>query len=203
MKTVTLYITDSRELIGREGSALPLLTCERREQAERIKPEEERLLRIAAGLLLRHVMGVTDDIHLCRGEFGKPELAGEGPCFNLSHGGRYAVLAVGDVPLGVDLEPVGDRVPNISGRFLHPDESAWLEQEPTPERFARLWTKLESVLKADGRGFAFENRSYSVVGEECPWFIRTFAHDGHVISCAAGEEFNLVIRLLSANELIR
>ena len=203
MKTVTLYIADSRELAGRETSALPLLTDERRAQVERIKPQEERLLRIAAGLLLRRVMGVASDTDLRSGEFGKPKLAGEGPHFNLSHGGSYAVLAVGDMPLGVDLEPIADRIPHISGRFLHPDEAAVLEQAPTPECFAELWTKLESVLKADGRGFAFENRPYSVIGEDCPWTIRTFIHGGHVISCAAGEEFALVPQILSVDELIR
>ena len=97
MKTIMLYIADSRELAGREAAALPRLTSDRRAQVERIKPEGERLLRIAAGLLLHRVLGVTDDTDLCCEEFGKLKLTGEGPCFNLSHGGHYAVLAVGDM----------------------------------------------------------------------------------------------------------
>lgn len=204
MDRITLYITDVRELAGQEQPALTLLTPRRRETAKRIRPEQDRLCCIAAGLLLRCVLGVTSDNELRQGEFGKLELTGEGPCFNLSHGGNYAVLAVDDDPVGVDVEPVGEKLPiAIPRRYLTPDELSWLEAEPTPERFARLWTRLESVLKADGRGFAMEERRFSVVGDVCPWEIKTLTHDGHVISCAAGKPFEMKIRRLSVRELMK
>lgn len=202
MNKVTLYAADIRELRGREQAALALLPPARREKTERVRPKEDKLRSMAAGLLLRRVLNVREDGDLRRGEFGKPELTGEGPCFNLSHGGNYVVLAVGGTPLGVDVEPISERVPTISPRFFHPGEREWLGEKTAPDRFFHLWTRLESVLKADGRGLLWEEREFSVMDGSCPWFIETFTHDGHIISCAAGERFSLEMRMLRAEQLI-
>ena len=58
---MTLYITDIRELVGHEQDILALLTPKRRERVERLRPAEDKLRSMAAGLLLRHVLGVTSD----------------------------------------------------------------------------------------------------------------------------------------------
>lgn len=202
MLRLHLYVTDIRQLKQYEQDALPLLTPERRERAERIRPEQERLHCIAAGLLLCRVLGVTSDSHLRRNEYGRPELAGEGPCFNLSHGGTYAVLAVADCRVGVDIEPVSERAPIIPRRFLQPDELNWLETEPTPERFAWLWTRLESALKADGRGFGLEERDFSVLASGQPWYLETLLRDGHYVSCAAEVPFEVELEELQVNDLL-
>lgn len=203
MERIQLYLTDIRQLKPYEQVALNLLTPERRAEAERIKPEQERLHCIAAGLLLRHVLGVTADSQLRRNEYGRPELAGEGDCFNLSHGGNWVVLAVCSAPVGVDIEPIGEKLPiAIPRRFLQPDELAWLEEDTTPERFAWLWTRLESVLKADGRGFGLEQRNFSVLDSGKPWYLHTFPHNGHVVSCAAGEPFEVELETLQVADLL-
>lgn len=202
MAVLQLYLADVRKLAQQELLALSLLTPERRARAESIRVEQDRLHCIGAGLLLRRVLNVTQDWQLCDDGYGKLTLAG-GPYFNLSHGGSYAVLAVFHAPVGVDVEPVGERVPAIPRRFLQPDELAWLESDPTPERFARLWTRLESALKADGRGLAMESRAFSVLNSGEPWFIETITVEHHFISCAAGESFELELNELSAKELLK
>ena len=203
MVRIQLYFADIQQLKRYEAAALPLLTSERRAEAERIKPEQERLHCIVAGLLLRHVLGVTSDGQLRRNEYGRPELAGEGPCFNLSHGGGRVVLAVCSVPVGVDIEPVGEKLPiAIPRRFLRPDELAWLGEKPTPERFVWLWTRLESALKADGRGFGLEQRNFSVLESGQPWYLETLLRDGHYVSCAAGEPFEVELEELQVNDLL-
>ncbi len=203
MEHMRLYLADIRQLMQHEADALALLTPERRAEAARIKPEQDRLHCIAAGLLLRRVLGVTADEDVCRNAYGRPELAGEGPCFNLSHGGNYAVLAVFRSPVGVDIEPIGEKIPiAIPRRYLQPDELAWLERETTPERFAWLWTRLESALKADGRGFGLERRDFSVLNSGMPWRLETFLHDGHCISCAAKLSFEVEVNELSAALLL-
>ena len=191
MNTMELYLADVRPLVGREGEVLPLLTPRRRAAVESTKPELDRLHAMGAGLLLRRVLGVTADEHLRCNEFGKWELTRGGVHFNLSHGGHFAALAVFHAPVGVDIEPVREKVAVIPRRFLLADELAWLEEEVTPERFAHLWTRLESALKADGRGFGLEKREFSVLEGTHPWHIETIAHEGHVISCAAGEPFEV------------
>lgn len=202
MAILKLYLTDVRQLEVRENLALTLLTPERRARAEAIRVQQDRLHCIGAGLLLRRVLNVRQDDDLRTDQYGKLTLVGEGPCFNLTHGGNYAGLAVFHAPVGVDAEPVGDRMPIIPRRFLQPDELTWLESAPTPERFAWLWTRLESTLKADGRGFALENRVFSVLENGKPWFIETIPIENHFISCAAGEAFGLQLNQLSAEELL-
>lgn len=202
MGRIKLWLADIRPLADCEQAALSLLSPGRRVEAERFRPREDRLHCIAAGLLLRQVLGVRSDDDLCCNEFGKPLLVGQETCFNLSHGGNYAVLAVFHSPVGVDIEPIGERMPRvIPRRFLLPNELAWLEAEPTPERFARLWTRLESALKADGRGFGLGKRDFSVM-DGGPWQIQTLPFDGHMISCAAGEPFELHTNCLTARELL-
>lgn len=203
METIGLWLADLRELAEREERALFLLPDARRAAAERYRRREDRLHCAAAGLLLRRVLGVDSDEKLRRNGYGKPELAFGGPCFNLSHGGNYAVLAVFHRPVGVDVEPVGERMPAVlPRRALLSEELTWLEEEPTPERFAALWTRLESALKADGRGLALEKREFSVVDSGRPWHLTTFSWDGHMISCAAGEEFDIKLTRVPAEQLL-
>lgn len=200
MKQLKLYLTDVRPLAERESAALALLPPSRRSRAEAIRVESDRLHCMGAGLLLRQVLDVNSDDALEIGEQGKPAMPG-GPCFNLTHGGNYVALAVFHASVGVDVEPVTERLPIIPRRFLRPDELNWLEAEPTPARFAWLWTRLESALKADGRGFALEERSFSVLTDGA-WYIKTLEHDGHILSCAAGEPFAVELIFLSAEELL-
>lgn len=203
METMGLWLADIRELSGSEERALALLPDARGAEAKRYRRQEDRLHCAAAGLLLRRVLGVDSDEKLRRNAYGKPELTFEGPCFNLSHGGNYAVLAVFRRPVGVDIEPVGEKLPAaLPRRALLQAELAWLDEKPTPERFAMLWTRLESALKADGRGLALEKREFSVTDNGGPWHLTTFPWDGHMISCAAGEQFELELVPMPAKELL-
>lgn len=203
MEMIKLWLADIRQLACHEQDALLLLTPERRGRAEKIKPDQDRLHCIAAGLLLRHLLGVAADEDLVQDQFGKRRLAGDGPCFNLSHGGNYAVLAVSNDPVGVDIEPIGANIPiAIPRRYLQSDELAWLEEDQTPERFARLWTRLESVLKADGRGFGLEKRDFSVLDSGDLWYLETFLYDGHCISCASEKTFTVEVNQLPAALLL-
>jgi 4'-phosphopantetheinyl transferase len=94
---------------------------------------------------------------------GKPRLAGPGhagsPCFNLSHGGELALIAVADREVGVDVEPLdgGDVARGTVGLVCTPAEAAALEGLGAPERagaFLALWTVKEAYLKATGDGLA-------------------------------------------------
>jgi len=201
VETVKLFLADIRPLAEREAEGMALLTQNRAAALRRRRQTEDRLHGIAAGLLLRRVLGVREDRDLHIGAHGKPALTAGAPCFNLSHGGNWAVLAVFHAPVGVDLEPE-DRTPiRIPRRYLLPEEQDWLERA-TPGGFAWLWTRLESALKADGRGLSLENRTFSVLEEGPPWHVQTFSHDGHLISCAAGEPFVLEWEVLAAKDLL-
>ena len=197
-ETVTVYLIDVRSLQPIEAQCLTLLTPERRKAAEGYQDQAARLRVIGAGLLLRKVLGVERDSDWDQNEYGKPFLAVGGPQFNLSNAGHYAALAVSQVSVGLDIEQIKDDYPPVLRRYFLPDELEWLDRAPSDEWFYTLWTRLESMLKAEGTGFEhWKQRKYSLLKENGPRFIQNAIHDGHMIACTAGKPFYL--RLINVN----
>ena len=98
----------------------------------------------------------------------KPELRDHPAVhFNVSHSGAFALIAIGDAPLGVDIEQIK---PDIGWRALavthmHPDERAVLASLPetqTRDAFFQFWTHKEAYLKATGIGLTDELPSIAV-----------------------------------------
>lgn len=114
-----------------------------------------------AGLaLLRRAMedaGLSVELSLAREPGGKPYLPdAPGFQFNISHSEEWAVCAVGDAPLGVDLQKERPLRQSVYRRFA-PEEQAMLEALPESERqtaFFDLWVLKESYLKATGAGLS-------------------------------------------------
>jgi 4'-phosphopantetheinyl transferase len=138
------------------------LTPEERARGERFKHPHIRdqfvhtrgLLRVLLGNYLgcpaaAVPLGVKPD--------GKPVLTGGGVEFNVSHAGGLAVFAVGERPVGVDVEmvrEVGTRDALVE-RFFTAGEADQYRDLPAELRtagFLRGWTCKEAVLKGIGCG---------------------------------------------------
>lgn len=157
-------------------------------------PVMARAEALASGLLLAGVLNISDDGQLEFDAAGKPRIAHGGPAFSLSHGGSLAVLAVsapesaGDdaADIGVDVEPIASYNQAAAHRVLAADECAWIEavadERNRAARFARAWTRLEAILKADGCGFTKDPRFESL---PFGWQVASAEVEGHVIACAA------------------
>lgn len=81
------------------------------------------------------------------------------PRVNLTHGGGLVACASSaELEIGIDVEAVDRVMPGERlDRFLTPDEVACLSGVPDPvrdDRFWRIWTLKEAVLKARGTGIA-------------------------------------------------
>ena len=197
-ETVTVWLIDVRNLKPVETQCLPLLTPERRRAAEGYQDQAARLRAIGAGLLLRKALGVELDSDLSHNEYGKPFLTAGRPQFSLSNSGHYAALAVAETPVGMDIELIKDEYPAVLRRYFLPDELEWLDRAPSDEWFYTLWTRLESVLKAEGVGFeGWRRRVCSLIREDGPWTVKNAVHNGHMIACAAPKPFYL--RLVNVN----
>ena len=199
---VNLYLADARLLAEHLADAMPLLTAKRRKEVEAFVEEKDCLLHCAAGLLLRSILNVTQDSDLVYGEYDKPELANGTLRFSLSHAGHYAVLAVSEYPVGVDIEPIAK--PQILPRkMLTGEEMRWLEEHPSAEDFCLLWTRLESALKAEGCGLALEHRDFSLLVDRSPWYWDTQIHDDHMLTCAGMESLVVQTEKLSVEQLLK
>lgn len=111
-----------------------------------------------------------------RPAFSDPSL----PDFSISHSGDWLWLAIGEQPLGLDVEQHRPRrnLDKLMAHVLSPRELAWVStQDDELRAFYRLWTLREAVLKASGRGLAGLSR------------LQLFPDELHIETCevAAGE----------------
>lgn len=154
----------------------------RREKTLRLSKDDDKRRSLGVELLLKKVTG-RDDYVLSKNE--KPYFPDNEVFFSLAHCGDYAVCAVSDVPVGVDIE-----LPRVGGarlakRFFQPDEAALVYAADDPDReFCRLWTLKESYIKyADLR--LGNVRSFSVVSGAEGCSFSSASHGEYLIGCCA------------------
>lgn len=156
----TLYVLDLRNYVNSWRTLLPTLPTERQQRALSCRKEADSLRIAGAGYLLSLALeraGVPKlQQKFERTPMGKPYLTDYPDIqFSLSHAGTWAVCAVGDAPLGVDLEREGRCTMELARRFFHPDEVKYLESLPTEHlenELCKLWTAKEAYGKAQGSG---------------------------------------------------
>lgn len=145
---------------------LPLVGEERRARSLRYRFDEDKKRSLLAHVLLNHALlegGYDISLPACpvNDPNGKPRLyhKGEEIHFSLSHSGDYAVCAISDIPVGIDIEKIDTFKPEIANRFFNPSE---LKYVADAESFYRIWTLKEGYLKAVGMGLKLPLSSFIV-----------------------------------------
>jgi 4'-phosphopantetheinyl transferase len=143
-----------------------ILSPEERQRAARFYFPEHRLRFRLCHAAVRQILSSYLDSSPSELQFvcesnGKPQLVGYPRlCFNLSHSGDLALLAVADgLQVGVDVEAVRLHLPvDELARFFTDSERekllATADGEARARLFFRWWTRKEAVLKADGSGLS-------------------------------------------------
>jgi 4'-phosphopantetheinyl transferase len=111
--------------------------------------------RAAARLLAGDVLGEAPaNVPLRRRSDGAVVVEGYDGALSIAHTGPHAVAALAPHPLGVDLERIQPRHPDLPGFLLHPDERRLLERLPLDRTRGVIlcWTLKESALKARRSG---------------------------------------------------
>ncbi len=157
--------------VGKE-SEYRELSAYRREKVNRLRYADDKKLSIAAELLLIYgIKKYYPDIEIPLSyeitDAGKPELPGVH--FSLAHSGSYAVCAIADTAVGVDIERADRKGRGVAERYFSPNECAL--------PLAYIWTRKEAVAKADGRGIAIGLDTFDVSGD---------------IAIVDGNEYNIV-----------
>lgn len=158
-----LYVLDLRSCASRQWLELiPTLPEYRQAKALACRMEADRVRSAGAGWLLQNSLvqaGIPMDHQVfVTNPWGKPQLEGrENLHLSLSHSGHWAVCALSDHPVGIDVE-APRCTPAVARRFFRPDE---LTSED-PVFLTRLWTAKEAFVKALGRGLTIPLDSFAV-----------------------------------------
>jgi len=118
-------------------------------------PLPGKRLQFLASRYLFHVLG-EDDSRLIKNKQDRPmDREGKWNC-SLSHCAMFAALAISSThPVGVDIEPIRDKVKSIAPRFLLPGEF----ESASVEQLMIYWSAKESLYKLSGtRGLDLRNQ---------------------------------------------
>jgi len=148
----------------------------------------------ARDLLARAVgeaFGLTELPAMGRQPGGKPWFPGRPEIhFNLSHSAGLCLCAVGDAPVGVDVEVLAPRSGGLARRALSEEEYRWYAgRGGRLEDFYTLWTRKEALAKYTGQGIAdVKGICPPLPGESAPDpAVKSWAGaDWRAAMCAAG-----------------
>ncbi len=196
---------------ARFEACLEAVSDERRARVLSLAHEDDRALSLCAGLALDaclRTVGLREcEEPIVRDEHGKPRLSRHlARHFSLSHSGEWAVCALGESPLGIDIERAREvRAAALAARYFTPQEAALVERLSGEERqraFFRLWTAKESVLKAQGTGLSGGLAVPVGYGETlkapAPWKLREYPLAGHFLTVCGTEEFSKELLIFSS-----
>lgn len=157
-----------------------MLPKERQGLVDRLKNRELAKKKILAGIFMQYGLSRTleipmREIEYTYGEQGKPYLKLMNRLdgkklqeidFNLSHSGRYAVLAVSDGAVGIDVERIKKNRLSVAKRCFHEREYEDILRMPDEEsrerRFLEYWTMKEAYVKYCGEGLKIPLNSFLI-----------------------------------------
>lgn len=193
---------------------MALLTEKRREKTLRLLKEEDRLLSLGTGLMLKAVLKISSDDEIKYNEHGKPYLEHDetnfehGVHFSISHSGNIAVLAVSKNEIGVDIEKLRAPKESLIRRCFTEEEA--LRAQTSAESFTLLWTEKEAVLKLLGTGFSLSPKSFCLAPQQEKYnvlstefrLLCTEINNMPLSAAFCGSDSAFTIKKLSAAELL-
>lgn len=160
--------------LGALDDALRQLSRYRREKVVPYRFERGKWLSAGAGLLLDNMLmehGLRErDMEYASGEHGKPLLLNHPELyFSLSHSGTLVACALGDEPVGVDVQTIVKLRRGLVEYTMSEAEIARLDAMASIDEqelfFTQLWTLKECYAKATGRGLSHEFPSFDVTSD--------------------------------------
>lgn len=170
------YIADALSGMSQDDLKLLLsrLVPEEQEKYRRYKKQEDKEMFLCSRTILRNELEkkckLSFDEEIGFNEFQKPFLPGHPDIFfNISHSKGKVMVGFANCPVGVDIEKIVDydkkTLLEISKTVFNQEDINWLRQSvgiDCQQRFTKLWTLKESVIKAVGVGFGYDTRKLLV-----------------------------------------
>jgi 4'-phosphopantetheinyl transferase len=169
-----LRVDELREESQHWSMYLSLVSDEKRTKAAAYKKKEDRVRTVLGEVLARSMLSdrlgmPMREMRFAPNAYGKPALAEDiGIHFNVAHSGDWVVCAVGDMPIGVDVEQMAPIDMSLVEPAFSSEEQTYLRAVPAEQRldrFYELWTLKESYIKAVGKGLSIPLTAFTIVPE--------------------------------------
>lgn len=180
MEIVKLLIVDINLANQYHHFLLKVLSDEQKEKAFRFKNEKDQM----RCLLSSYLMSQLSKENLQRNLTGKPYYP-NGPFFNISHSGKYVIMAIANEEVGVDIEEDIEKNMDILLRIFNEAEAKMIKEHAD---FYYLWCAKESLIKCMGSSVSKIKevpslplnglKTFKGVDYQC----QTFIYDKHIIS---------------------
>ena len=154
-----IYFCDMKKFEHLYEECVSLLPEKRRKKAEKLINKNDALLSATAGLMIRELFAKKNE-EIKFNEHGKPFFE-HGPFFSISHSRQYSVVAVSENEIGIDIEMHESPSERLIERCFTEEEQQLARL--STEKFLRIWTAKEAVLKFLGTGFSFSPKKFSVL----------------------------------------
>lgn len=194
MQTVKLYVADTD--LGKKHFRFLLenVSVGQKEKALRYANEIDQI----RSLLSSYLKNQLSREELLKNENGKPYFA-NGPYFNISHSGRYVLMAVSTSEIGVDIEEIKSKDMSSLVRIFNEAEAKMIKEHSD---FYYLWCAKESLIKCMGLtvGKVREIPGLPLNGLKTfkgkDYQCKSFIYDKHIVSITreGNEEFEIDIK---------
>ena len=194
MQTIKLYVADTD--LGKKHFRFLLenVSVGQKEKALRYANEIDQV----RSLLSSYLKNQLSREELLKNENGKPYFA-NGPYFNISHSGKYVLMAVSTAEIGVDIEEIKNKDMSSLVRIFNEAEAKMIKEHSD---FYYLWCAKESLIKCMGLsvgkvreipGLPLNGlKTYKGKDYQC----KSFIYDKHIVSITreGNEEYEIDIK---------
>lgn len=202
METVKLFVADIDFGSSHEKFLFEHIKEEQRQKANAFKNRKDYI----RCLLSSYLMNQLSDEPLLKNEMGKPYYE-NGPHFNVSHSGKYVLMAVSNKDIGVDIEENTPKDYDVILKLFNEVEVKMIKEHAD---FYYLWCAKESLIKCAGGsiGKIREIPSLPLNGlktfKGIDYQSQTFIYDKHIVSITrlSNEPFEIKIERVTKLPLV-
>ena len=199
MEIVRLVILDVELAFRHQKTLLSKVNESQKEKALKYKNEIDQIRSLASSYLVNSLSNEP----LLFNDMGKPFFE-NGPYFNISHSGKYIVMAVSDKEVGVDIEENVEKNMSSLIRIFNEAEAKMIKEHAD---FYYLWCAKESLIKCIGSSISHvkEIPSLPLNGLKTykgnDYQSKTFVYEKHIVSITRESKEEFEIKMEKINQL--
>jgi phosphopantetheinyl transferase len=154
---------------------------------QKFKGEKRQVEYLATRLLLQQLLNKKTEITYLKS--GRPVLKDSSLQISISHSAQLVTIVISNDLVGIDVENVNRQIDRVTKRFLHPEESGWIEKSENRQFLKILfWCAKEAIFKCSCQaGVQFDTQIFIPPFD----FGKTDYFKGKLTSANEVENYNL------------